>query len=600
MQTNLRRPQKLFGNPVRYEIPPFQRRYVWKEEEQWAPLWEDVEGLAQSIVDNSSVDAHFLGAIVLQPLTCPTGTIDRRSVVDGQQRLITLQLLIAAVQEVLDHQGQSRPAKRLLGLVENREEYRDGNPHDEFKVWPTMADQEAFKYVIRNDPSARDYSTFLIVKAHQYFKHQAQQWLERFPADTPRRDKAAEALDETIRLRLEIVVIDLGDSDNPHVIFETLNARGTRLLQSDMVKNRILHDASGPASDKATGDARRIWPFADDEWWNEEIGRGLQRRPRVDVYLNHWLTLRNRSETKPYDEFRAFERYANAHKANGGTIEEIAADLDRVGLLYRDVEDVRRRDITMFLRRRRVMNVGVAVPLLLWLLSAKLPSATLANCIKALESFLVRRVVCRYHARSYGDLFVGLIQRLDGNPYKDKTDHVVVSYLAEQTAQSTLWPNDNELREAFINRPMYQYLTRGRLRMVLEGIERELRPRRTESLEVPNGLPIEHIMPQSWSSHWPLPNDGANDDDAISRREEAIHTIGNLTLVTERMNASLSNSPWKKKRAALGAGSVLFLNKRLVDHGPEVWDEDAIAKRSESLYAVAVKIWPSGAGIETG
>lgn len=595
MDTNLQRPLKLFGFPIRYEIPPFQRRYVWTETKQWAPLWDDVEKLAQSIVDNNVVDAHFLGAIVLQPLTSPTATIERCNVVDGQQRMITLQLLIAAVQEVLKGQGHSEPAKRLLDLVTNDKAYRDGNSHDEFKVWPTIADQAAFKCIMTS-PSTRDHSSSHVVQCHQYFKRQVQQWLEGF--DTPHlRDKSANALDEAIRTKLEIVVIDLADSDNPHVIFETLNARGTRLLQSDMIKNKILHDASRSESDNTTGDS--IWPFSDD-WWKRDIGRGLQRRPRVDVYLNHWLTLRRRSETKPYDEFRAFEQYAKAHKTDGGTIEDIAGDLDRVASIYQDVEEVRRQDITTFLRRRQVMNVGVAIPLMLWLLSAELPPPTLARCLKGLESFLIRRIVCGYHARNYGDLFVGLIQRLHRVSDVARADHVLVSYLAEQTARSTLWPTNNELREAFVNKPMYQTLTKGRLRMVLEGIEKSLRTTRTESLEVPDGLSIEHIMPQSWQAHWPLSDDGTNREDAISRREKAIHTIGNLTLVTNQMNASLSRAPWREKRTTLEAHSVLFLNKRLVNDSPEEWNEDTIAKRAEHLYRIAVRVWPSSADIETG
>ena len=102
METNLHPPHKLFVLPLRYEIPIFQRRYVWKQEEQWEPLWDDVEKLAQSDVDENTIESHFMGAIVLQPKPVATGTIERRIVVDGQQRLTTLQLLIDAIQEVLE------------------------------------------------------------------------------------------------------------------------------------------------------------------------------------------------------------------------------------------------------------------------------------------------------------------------------------------------------------------------------------------------------------------------------------------------------------------------------------------------------------------
>ena len=141
MKTNLQRPQRLFVQPVRYEIPAFQRRYVWRQEEQWEPLWHDVEELARSIMEEGRTDSHFMGAVVLQQMQFATATIERRIVVDGQQRLTTLQLLIDAIQEVLEQQEHSDPAKRLSALVANGEEYLDGDQDHAFKVWPTTVDR---------------------------------------------------------------------------------------------------------------------------------------------------------------------------------------------------------------------------------------------------------------------------------------------------------------------------------------------------------------------------------------------------------------------------------------------------------------------------
>ena len=253
MRTNLKRPQRLFVQPVRYEIPAFQRRYVWTQEEQWEPLWDDVEELAQSIKEDGQTEPHFMGAVVLQQTQFATATIERRIVVDGQQRLTTIQLLIDAVQEVLEDRGHSGPAKRLSALVSNGEEYRDGNQDHAFKVWPTAVDRIAFRHAMSNELSATDYAASRIVQAHEYFKGQAEQWLDRFPRQSGEHETAASALEAAVSRSLEIVVIDLGESDNPHVIFETLNARGTPLLQSDMVKNKVLQDAGIGMRDEEGG-----------------------------------------------------------------------------------------------------------------------------------------------------------------------------------------------------------------------------------------------------------------------------------------------------------------------------------------------------------
>lgn len=591
IQTNLQPPQQLFAKPVRYEIPAFQRRYVWQQEEQWEPLWSDVEELALSIMEDGETKPHFMGAVVLQQTRFPTGTIERRIVVDGQQRLTTLQLLIDAIQEVLECREHTDPAKRLAALVLNQEEFRDGSPDNAFKVWPTVVDRVAFRYAMSNDLSAAEHRASRIVRAHQFFKGQAEQWLDRFPADEfGSRDGAASALENAMRMKLELVVIDLGDTDDPHVIFETLNARGTPLLQSDMIKNKILHDADIGVEDEGdvSSEALRLWPFDNDDWWATEVGRGFQRRPRIDVYLNHWLTLRNGTEMKAYDEFRAFERYADARHGAGETIHDVASDMRQVGEIFRDVEEVRRADISKFLERRNLMNVGVVTPLLLWLLSEDVPQATLANCLTALESFLVRRVICGFSARSYGAFFVDLVARLGAAP-AGEADKILISHLAEQTAQTTLWPGDADLRERFLTAPVYHWLTRGRLRMVLTGIEEQLRTERSETQEAPGNLQIEHLMPQAWQAHWPI---AEGDDEAAARRDRAIHTIGNLTLVNGPLNMSLSNGPWGRKKEALAEHSVLFLNKRLVNDGPQVWDEAAIEERARWLHASAAKVWP--------
>lgn len=598
MKTKPQRPQKLFMQPVRYEIPAFQRRYVWKQEEQWEPLWQDLEELAGEIMEEGQAEPHFMGAVVLQQMQFPTATIERRIVVDGQQRLITLQLLLDAIQSVLENRAHEKPAKRLAALVANGYAFVEEDRDHAFKVWPTTVDRKPFRHAMSNDLETTDYVHSRIVQAHNYFTSQTEQWLERFDQDLETRNRAADALEAAASRHLELVIIDLDDSDDAHVIFETLNARGTPLLQSDMVKNKIFHYAGiGIDDENDTGrneQANQIWPFDQENWWTLEVGRGLQRRPRIDVFLNHWLTLRNRSEMKPYDEFRAFEKYTDSLKADETTILCIAKDLRELGAMYESVEQMGRTDIEQFLKRRNVMNVGVVTPLLLWLLSEKLPHVILRNSLAAIESFLVRRVVCSYSARSYGELFIGLIQRLAETP-TESIDRAVVDYLAEQTSRAALWPDNDELRESLVNAPLYKYLTRGRLRMVLEGIETNLRTKYAETKEVEKNLSIEHIMPQSWHpnhKNWPLPDELKEDEEAIDTRGRTIHTIGNLTLVTGRLNSLLSNAPWIDKRKVLADHSILYLNKHLVIKGPEVWDENAIIKRSNNLYQSVATIWP--------
>ena len=113
--------------------------------------------------------------------------------------------------------------------------------------------------------------------------------------------------------------------------------------------------------------------------------------------------------------------------------------------------------------------------------------------------------------------------------------------------------------------------------MVLEGIEAKLRTNKAETGKVSCNLHIERVMPQTWHPNWLLPAEMVEDEEAVLDRDRAIHTIGNLMLVS--------------KRKILADQSVLFLNKYLVNKGLKVWDETAIEKR-------AVAIWPHAGGFE--
>lgn len=581
--------QKLFVSPVRYEIPLFQRSYVWGLEKQWSPLWEDVQNTAERYL-NSEEKAHFLGAVVLQQKPVSTPMLQTRLVVDGQQRLTTLQLLLDAVQEVLEQHGVDTAAKRLKLLVLNPEAYRDDKDDNAFKVWPTTADQGAFRNAMHNDLPSEEYEESLIVQAHNFFKYQVSQWLDMYPQENVSQTQAREALEKAVSQLLQLVVIDLDPSDDPHVIFETLNARGTPLLQSDLIKNMVLFEAgkAGVTSNSAETDPFRDFKDDDDDWWSDDIQQGRLVRPRIDVFLSYWLVMRTRKEVVAHEVFSEFRCY---YKKQNKPIENIAADISRVGKLYRALEEKSNPDMETFLYRWEVMQAGTMTPVLLWMLSSEVPREQMDKGLRALESHYLRRMVCRRTTRGYNRLFISLVERLEEAGAEYAGDKIV-DFLRKQDSDVGLWPSDREIEEAFLNLPLYRLLTRKRLCMILEAIEEELRTDKAESQSVPHRLTIEHTMPRRWRTHWPLVAGVENEAEQVESRDQLIHTIGNLTLVTNRLNAALSNAPWKDKRETLSNHSTLFLNKDLLDNAPEVWDESAIEERAKRICLMATKVWP--------
>jgi hypothetical protein len=201
-------------------------------------------------------------------------------------------------------------------------------------------------------------------------------------------------------------------------------------------------------------------------------------------------------------------------------------------------------------------------------------------------------MVCRLTTKDYNRLTLDLAEVLQRRGL-DRADEVILEFLKSQTADAREWPSDKKIREAFLSLPLYRLLTRGRLRLVLEGIEEALRTPKAEHKDAPRDLTIEHVMPQSWHEHWPLTASGLDEETAAAERNRLIHTIGNLSLVNGALNPTLTNAPWPRKLEELGRHSVLFLNKAILEGwGNEDWSEEAIRGRSVLMADLATAVWP--------
>lgn len=594
----------LFQKDVRYVIPMFQRPYVWTQDDQWEPLWEDVRNAAERYLDelaaadgNNAVaeeraGSHFMGAVVFQQQPTASAEIESRDIVDGQQRLTTMQVLIDAAQEALEDIGADTEANRLVRLVRNS--FASGD--QVFKLWPTAVDQDAFRAAMTNEMSADGFESSLIVQAHAFFRLQIREWIDQ-SIDEEERSSRVHGLETAIFGLLELVVIDLATADDAFVIFETLNARGTPLRAADLVKNFLLQTAasSGSSAEALYEDEWR--PF-EDEWWRADIRQGRVVRPRLDQFLNYWLTMRTTSEVQTHEVFPKFKAYVDdGPKA----VVNVAHDVRKVGTAFRHLDEVEPLSAEgTFMYRWRTMDAGTSTPLLLWLFSQSAdvlsPEARLV-CLQTIETYLVRRMVCRMTTKDYNRLFLDLLARVDSAGSGDVAPELT-RFLAGQSSESRVWPDDLRVSGALLDLPLYRLLTRGRLRMVLEALEDTLRTPLTEEAHVERqAMTIEHILPQSWMEHWPL-LDGGNEHEAVIERERLLHSIGNLTLVNGKLNPAMSNSGWVNKRGALAQHSVLHLNKELLrDWGSSDFDEVGIKARGALLADRFCAVWPAAPGI---
>ncbi|MGJ4911489.1 GmrSD restriction endonuclease domain-containing protein [Bradyrhizobium sp. HKCCYLS2033] len=602
METQVRTPQLIFMQPQRLVVPLFQRPYVWNEENQWEPLWEDLTRIASRLINNSGEknQAHFLGAVVLQQIPKQTGLMQERTIIDGQQRLTTLQILLDALASQLLAAQATQPAKRLEALVRNAEPFCSA-PEDRFKVWPTNRDRPAF-YHVMNKGSGQSTNGNRprgdrIVEAHRFFCEQAELWLKSESADEIQ--KRAVAIETAARDLLQIVVIDLTADENAQEIFETLNARGAQLSAADLIKNFIFQRLQEDGADVEIA-YQRYWKEFETGFWETEISVGRLRYPRSALFLNHWLVAKTGEEVVAREVFDRFKRYADESALKMEALLKqihLAAGNYRTFITAAQSDSTSPNPIDLFAYRTSVLESEVVKPLVICLFDADqaaIPEDQLLKCLNVVESWMVRRMLVRATTKSYSQAISEMISRLSSSDRIQAGD-IIESYLTSQRSAGRYWPDNIELTQELTPMQAYRRLGRGRLRMVLEGIEDHLRGWKNGrkglgNERVPRGkLAIEHIMPRKWQANWPI-----SDTTRETERDRLIHSLGNLTLLTTKLNSKVSNGPWVGaggKREGLEAHDVLFLNRELLKNSEREWTEDSIRQRSEHLVGLIENIW---------
>jgi len=584
---------QIFALPQQLVIPLFQRPYVWDEEDQWSPLWQDVRRVAELRLSGQAPNAsHFLGAVVVQAQDAQLGSITASNVIDGQQRLTTLQLLMDATAAVLEELGHMALSGQLGTLTHNQTVFSDGDG-SALKIRHTNRDQAAFDEVMSADAPV-DYGTLRhagskIVRAHQFFSGEVASWLA--PLGDTEQEAAARALVGALTSGLQLVAINLTSAENSQEIFETLNARGTPLTAADLIKNFVFQrlDAEGADSRKAYA---TDWPF-DQKYWETEVSVGRYLVSRSSLFFNQWLVAKTGESIGPQSTFTRFKWWVehDAAAPMSAILKEVKLHADLYEKWTRAAEDPTRQltrpELCVY--RMAANETEVLKPLLIWLhaperaLSQDVIDAVVSVC----ESWVMRRLMLRLPSSDLGRVVADLLRA-----HSDARDADIVerftAHLSRLNVSSTYWPGDDEVRAVLATEAAYRRFKRGRLRMVLEAIEDRYRAQ-TGQPQLPRlGYPIEHVLPQKWQDHWPV----ATAEEELDRASH-VHRLGNLTLLLPKLNTKVSNHAWAQKRLELRKHDTLLLNSRLLEAvGERSWDEAAIDERTAVLVEEILRTWP--------
>ena len=314
--------ERIFERTERLDAPLFQRPYVWKRERNWQPLWDAIKKVADTRLGGGEPRPCFLGAIVLDQLKTATGKLHARQIIDGQQRLTTLQLAIAAARDICVERNEIGYGEAFRKLSFNHVP-RSKEPDEVFKVWPTNADRADFREVmkagsvqaVRQLPHADPDDAWLIPNAYLFFADMFIEWVGDTTGET--LESRLDAIYFSIKEDLHLVVIDLEEQDDAQVIFETLNALGTPLLPTDLVKNYLFHLAESQNEDTQKL-YQKYWEAFDTDkhYWREEVRQGRLKRSRLDLFMNDYLTLATGEEVSAALLFSSFRKYVVEN--NGG------------------------------------------------------------------------------------------------------------------------------------------------------------------------------------------------------------------------------------------------------------------------------------------
>ncbi len=556
------------GNRI-LEIPFFQRAYVWGET-QWERLLEDME-----LVSNSK-KPYFLGSVILkqQQTTSSNGVGDMRTLIDGQQRLTTLNIFFKVL--CLKTGANSSFERRFK--LEN----------DELALWHNHNDLDSFQKILNLEDLEDIEGTDNIIQAYNFFKnHINPEKLDR----------------QTILNNIMFVGIDLGIEEDEQQIFDTINSLGVRLTTAELLKNYFFNRDD-------VEDYKTYWENVfekDDEtknYWDREITAGRLRRTFIDLFFYSYLQIKIqqsdlRVRTEDKIEFSKveilFESYKKFIKEYNLNKKELLIELKEYAKLFKDNfnYDIIWQELTSDFGIERLnaiifgLETSTLIPYVLFILKNVPDEDERNELFEFIESYIMRRMIVKATTKNYNQLFT---DRLISNKIISKEQFQ--KYLNSRNDKVNYFPNDTELKYGFDNSILINKQSAGII-YLLESKIRNRRKHATQLLGI-SSYSLEHLMPKKWENKW----DNVSTKEAKDFRNFKLKTLGNLAIITQSLNASIRDSNWSIKKNGNEkneglrhySGGIETLSPYL--DLPE-WNENEIQKRADFMFGNAQKIWKS-------
>jgi len=543
-----------------FMIPIYQRTYSWAEKE-CRQLWDDIMRTG----NDDAVSAHFIGSIVyIERGLYQVSSQSRLLVIDGQQRLTTLTLLLAALARALEKLDEANREPEDGFSPRKIRNYYLLNPEEEaerhYKLILSQTDKASLIAIVGGNEQPKELSLRV---THNFALFES--WIASCKGDLAPLCKGL----------AKLVIVDIAlsrDQDNPQLIFESMNSTGRELSQADLIRNFVL---MGLEPELQTRLYEQFWRPMEVDFGQDAYGT------HFDGFMRHYLTVTTGDIPNVRDVYEAFKAHARSPKAEQAGVEALVADIRAFSRYFcaMALGAEADADLKLAFDDLRELKVDVAYPFLLELYhdyaSGALSSGDFVAAVRLVEAYVFRRAICGIPTNSLNKTFSTFTRALKKDRY---CESIQAHFLGLPSYRR--YPTDDEFRRDLQARDLYNFPRRSYWLRRLENHGRKERVLVDE-------YTIEHILPQneSLSAAWKT---------ALGAEWERIqqtwlHTLGNLTLTG--YNSEYGDRSFTAKRDMSGGfkESPLKLNQGLglLDQ----WNEEAIKSRAERLAGMALEVW---------
>lgn len=544
MDANKIRLLEFLGSGKRtFHIPVYQRNYDWKSE-HCTRLFKDVEKIVLSEFKLN----HFLGTVVYV-VSSVQPTFVEYVLIDGQQRVTSVTLLLKALYDVIENEELREDIYESYIINKRAPEPL------RIKLKPIESDMLAYKQILSNDDTDEDtniYTNYTLFKT-----------LIKNSNASP--EDLFKALNN-----IELVYIQLEKdkkSENPQMIFESLNSTGLSLTQADLIRNFLLMNHS---YDEQTKLYKEYWLKIETLLTNSKISN----------FVRDYLTMKTHKISTKEKVYENFKEFATDPKYNFDE-QGLLKDLLVFAKYYSDFlyPNSTNKDINYCLEQFQALKSTTAYPVLLYAFDdcyayKKITEAELIDVMKILISYIFRRIICGYPTSALNKIFATLINDIEESKdlsYQDKVLNILI-----RKSFSGTFPKNEEFEKEFTQKDLYKSKID---KYVLSMLENSLVK---EKVFVSNDITIEHIMPQTLTPQWQI--ELGNKYNEI--HSQYLHTIGNLTI--SGYNSELSNKSFVDKKKIFKTSNISIC-RNICDY--DIWNAEKIRARATVLFNTALKIW---------